>query len=480
MKIEWLIQKDGNNTIGDNIVAAFDRSPKKVFAYLTGLKDSGLEILEEGFIGTKADFNVVVAYNKKNTTKIMLESILRNASKVYVYDNNNEVNLGGNIFIFEYKETAVVYYYSGDTTEGTIKVDNSVYVKAIYDLSLTSQKEEYKALRKTLDTLIKDLALEELTRGMLTELQSEKKIFTPKIYNHEVKTVAELLAESKKNKKENSAENVYNEDNMIKPIVQNLDLDSFDISIEVPEEKLEGPKDILDQGEDMDNIEIPEEEYESEMVSDEDLENIAVEDEVVEEDETYEEIDENAIDLESMIFGSNKIKIKGEDYEVDDKKVDEENASIIASKKIDLNSATSLVMQLPRPATKGKELNTIKVPTYIAKMLPSFISFSKNLYKEKDLKYKKIKFSILDVEKNEVFEDNDARLVHKDGQTYLAFTSDVIGNVTIKENYIARIMKISDDEYRCEIIPVDSKEYPVWKKVCTLGFRGSERKYGMM
>ena len=66
MKIEWLIQKDGNNTIGKNIIAAFDRSPKKAFAFITGLKDSGLEILEEGFIDTKADFNVVVAYNRKN------------------------------------------------------------------------------------------------------------------------------------------------------------------------------------------------------------------------------------------------------------------------------------------------------------------------------------------------------------------------------------------------------------------------------
>ncbi len=479
MKIDWLIQKDGNNTIGENIVEAFNRKPKKVFAMVSELKDSGLEILEEGYIGTEAEFDVIVAINKKNTTKIMLESLLRNANKVYAYDNNNEIALDGNFFIFVYKEVAVVYTYTGDTTESTLSLNNSMYTKVIYDLSLAEDKELYKKLKKNFDNVIKEFEINELTRDMLSNLQAEKKIFTPKIYNHTVKSVAELLAESKKTSKESDVkeENVYLEDSS-NPMINkvDLDLDNFNIDIEFTEDEVREPENILDKGEDMDNIEIPEEEYLSEKIVDEsELE----EDEISFDDEEDDvKVEDEAIDLESMIFGSDKLKIKNEDYE--SKEEDEK----VISKKIDLNTATCLVMQLPRPSTRGKEVNVIKVPNYIKTTIPNFINFNKDVYKAKEdnveYKYRKIKFSILDVEENKVYEDTNAKITHKDGQTYLAFSSEVISKVKIEENYIARILKLEEDEYRCEIVPLDSNEYPVWKKVCNLTFRGSNRKYGIM
>lgn len=475
MKIDWLIQKDGNNTIGENIIEAFERKPKKVYAMISELKDSGLEILEEGYIGTESDFDIIVGINKKNTTKIMLESLLRHAENVYVYDNNNEVGFDGNFFIFVYKEVVVVYTYTGDTTESTLSLNNSMYTKVIYDLSVADDKEMYKKLKKNFDNVIKEFEVITLTRDIISKLQAEKKIFTPKIYNHNVKSVAELIAETKGVKKEeNKTENIYVENstnNMINKI--DLDLDNFNIDIEFNEDEI--VKDNKEE-EEISNIEIPEEEYESETknFNQEDFE----EEIPLDEEETVNYEDEDAIDLESMVFGNSKIKIKDEDVKIED-----EDEKII-SKKIDLSSATCLVMQLPRPSTRGKETNVIKVPNYIKQTMPNFINFNKDVYKEKDgnveYKYKNIKFSILDVEENKLYEDNNAKLVHKDGQTYIGFSSDVISNVTIKENYIARIMKLDEDEYRCEIVPLDSNEYPVWKKVCNLTFRGSERKYGIM
>ena len=141
-------------------------------------------------------------------------------------------------------------------------------------------------------------------------------------------------------------------------------------------------------------------------------------------------------------------------------------------------------MELPKKATKGRDADAVKVPTYIREMIPDFFDVMENatLVEREDGKYKetKIKLEVIDVNSGEKYMDNEAMLSHKLGQTYVTFESRKLINVNYEELDIARVIKLSKDSYHIEIIPSHMEEYNLWKKMCTNTFRGSSRQYGLM
>jgi hypothetical protein len=204
----------------------------------------------------------------------------------------------------------------------------------------------------------------------------------------------------------------------------------------------------------------------------------------VEEEEDYE-ISDEIIDLEELLFEKQTVKLDKKKVEKKIKKeILEKEANKQSSKKIDLTKVSNIIMELPKKPTKGRDVDAIKVPTYIKEMIPDFFEIMEHstLVEKEEGKYKEIniKLEVIDVNSGEKHMDNEAKLSHKLGQTYVTFESRKLINVTYEELDIARLIKLSKDSYHIEIIPSHMEEYNLWKKMCTSTFRGSSRQYGLM
>ena len=84
MKFDLLMQNEENN-LSSEIVKAFESKPKKAYFFIGNLKDTGFRILEEEIIDTKTKLYFALGIDKKNTTRVILEDVLRYTNDVYVY-----------------------------------------------------------------------------------------------------------------------------------------------------------------------------------------------------------------------------------------------------------------------------------------------------------------------------------------------------------------------------------------------------------
>ena len=154
MKVELKVQKDGVNTLKEEILAHSNSKLKKIYIVATDVKETGYDIVEECLIDLKARKFVAFGIDKKNTTRKMLENILKYTKNVFVWDNNGEVEVNANIFVFEYEEESFVYLVQGGLTDSMLVTDMSVYTKLTYDL--VKDKKEYAEYIDSLTKTIKE------------------------------------------------------------------------------------------------------------------------------------------------------------------------------------------------------------------------------------------------------------------------------------------------------------------------------------
>ncbi len=493
MKLELKVQKDGVNTLKEEVLKHSNSKLEKMYLVMGNVKESGYDVIEEALIDLKAKTNIVMGIDKKNTTKKILDNIVTYSKNVSVWDNNEDNELNANVFVFEYEDEACVYTFAGDITDSVLETDTTMYTYITYDL--IKDKKEYAAFIDTLTKELKD-KVEKLTKAKIAELSENKKIFSSRQYLHNVPSIAELLGNKETAKKETREEveeetkQDYVEDeelpkvelNKFKDVAFEIDLSDMDISIDdisvglVGETKKKDAKVEKKEEHVLDLTEALEQEA-----------NLGVEAEevaLVEEEEEYVVSDE-IIDLEELLFEKETVKLDKKKVEKKIKKeAKEKEENKPASKKIDLTKVSNIIMELPKKATKGRDADAVKVPTYIREMIPDFFDVMENatLVEREDGKYKevKIKLEVIDVNSGEKHMDNEAMLSHKLGQTYVTFESRKLINVNYEELDIARVIKLSKDSYHIEIIPSHMEEYNLWKKMCTNTFRGSSRQYGLM
>ena len=493
MKLELKVQKDGVNTLKEEVLKHSNSKLEKMYLVMGNVKESGYDVIEEALIDLKAKTNIVMGIDKKNTTKKILDNIITYSKNVSVWDNNEDNELNANVFVFEYEDEAVVLTFAGDITDSVLETDTTMYTCVTYDL--IKDKKEYAVFIDTLTKEIKD-KVEKLTKAKIAELSENKKIFSSRQYLHNVPSIAELLGNKELAKKETVEDEVeetkqdYVDDeklpkvelNKFKDVAFEIDLSDMDITIDdisvglVGETKKKEAKVEKKEEHVLDLTEALEQEA-----------NLGVETEevpLVEEEEEYVVSDE-IIDLEELLFEKETVKLDKKKVEKKIKKeAKEKEENKPASKKIDLTKVSNIIMELPKKATKGRDADAVKVPTYIREMIPDFFDVMENatLVEREDGKYKetKIKLEVIDVNSGEKYMDNEAMLSHKLGQTYVTFESRKLINVNYEELDIARVIKLSKDSYHIEIIPSHMEEYNLWKKMCTNTFRGSSRQYGLM
>lgn len=522
MQVEFLIQKKDSNLI-DSFLESFSKKPKKVYMFLGDLKENGFRIIEEEFIDTDIKLFMAVGVNKKNTTRNMLESILEYTKYAYYYINNNEIEFNSNICIFEYEKEASIYVASASFSESEIKENISFYNKIIVDLKNEEDKKEYKNIIKKLTKSLEELEFEKLTKEKINELIESKEIFSTRQYTHtNVKSISELLGKSKEEtpKKEmtkNEIDDVYVSNIEIPKIdLSSLDLnmDDIDISeeVELIQEKNNNKVDIeleeikeeaLSNLEELKDLSGLEDAPETSEINEEEY-KIDKENEFY--DETLEDMEFNeddVLDINDMLFSKADIKLDVDVKKENDKakkssKIIEENEAekssgenefdtedeILQVKKLNLNNVSNVIMELPNSPAKETECGKIKVPNQLQKMIPDFFELQDKGRNEEinsvSYKLRDISLEIIDAKTGEKYNDRNAKIMQKKGQSFLIFESDVIKNVKYKEKDIARVIKLSSDTYHIEIISQDMQEYKLWSKLCNQNFKAGNRKFGVM
>jgi len=465
MKSILKIQKDGVNTLKEEILAHSNSKLKKIYIIASNIKESGYDIVEECLIDLKARKFMAFGIDKKNTTRKMLENILKYTKTVYIWDNNADIEFNANIFVFEYEDEACVYLVHGDVTDSMLDTDISMYTKLVYNL--IKDKKEYE---EYIDVLTKEIkqSFVKLTKEYIDELAEQKLIFTTKQYMHVVPSIAELLGKTEKEDKKDSEKAAKS---LPKIELDTSDLGGFeidlgDIAIDVPDVEPE-----------VEEEKQPEQEVEmSAFGLNEDVQEVQTEEDYV--------ISDEAIDMEALVLDTKVVKINKNDIIKETKKEKKEAKEKQASKKINLAKVSNVIMELAKKPTKGKDIDKIKIPNYIKDMIPNFFEVMEeaSLVKAIDGEYKeaKIKLEIIDVNTSNKYTDTSASLRQRVGQTYVEFESEKLAEIMYEEMDIARFIKLAKDSYHIEIIPKGIEEYALWDKMCTNSFRGSSRQYGLM
>lgn len=481
MKIELKVQKDSVNTLKEAILAHSNSKLKKIYVVASDVKESGYDIIEECLIDLRARKFIAFGIDKKNTTRKMLENVLKYTKNVYVWDNNADVEFNSSVFVFEYEDEAFVYLVQGGVTDSMLDTDLSIYTKLSFDL--IKDKKDYEEYVNSLTNCVKD-NLVKLTREYIDELAEQKLIFTTKQYMHVVPSISELLGKTEK--QEDKVEENAQPKGLPKIDLDNINLDSFEIDlgdmanveldVEIEDEK-EISEAEQDSTKEKDNTE-----QEVEM------EAFGLVDDVTLEDDSEQDyvISDEAIDMESLVLESKVVKIDKETIQKDKNKKEKysQEKEKQASKKINLSKVSNIIMELGSKPTKGKDVTKVKIPNYIKDMVPQFFEIMEDavFVKKDDGEYKEavIKLEIIDVNNGMKYVDSNAKLRQKVGQTYIEFESDKLVDVLYEELDIARVIKLARDSYHIEIIPQAVEEYSLWDKLCTNNFRGSNRQYGLM
>ena len=465
MKNTLKVQMGGVNTLKEEILSHSNSKLKKIYIIASDIKETGYDIIEECLIDLKARKFIVIGIDKKNTTKKMLEDVLKYTKNVYIWDNNSEVEISSNMLVFEYEDTAYVYTLSSSITDSLLETDLAIYNVITYDL--IEDKKEYEEYINTIVKLAKD-EFTKLTKELIDELIENKKIFSSKQFLHTIPSISELLGTTEEEKEKPTEKVEIPKIKIEKDIKDEFEIDLGDIDIATDEDIEEKPK---------------KESKQKTIENDIEEEAFGLDEEVHDINEEPFEVSDEAIDLEAFALEDSVVKIDKKTISKKEKKESKEE-KIEKNKKINLDKVSNIIMELASKPTKGKDIDKIKIPNYIKDMVPNFFEIMEDAKLENidgvDYKMIKINLEIIDVNTSQRFVDNDAYISQKQGQTYTEFISEKIIDIKYEEMDIARIIKLAKDSYHIEIIPNGIEEYNLWKKLCTNSFRGSSRQYGLM
>lgn len=509
MQTKIIMQKNGENTLAKSITASFERKPKKVYFFCGNLKETGFRVIEDGLIDSKIKSFFAIGIDKKNTTRGMLEDILKCTKDVFFFSNNGMIEFNANINIFEYQDEAVVYTSASNVSQSGLEEDASIYVEIIYDLTVAKEKEQYKNQLKDILKEFETETFQKLDKAKIEELVDQKEIFSTKQFNHNIKSISELLGNTDKNTFVNDKKGMSKQeiDDVYISDVSIPKVDLSDISIDFDDIDFSSVEDSdikevkVKENKKNDNVDIDYSDFNentnnfSEIEQDDSNNDIISKDNELY-DESLENVDFNendTLDINDLLFSKADIKLDQPAKESKKEKVIEEDndipeefkeEEIVQGKKVNLNNVTNLILELPSKTSKGQDMNSIKIPNYIKTMIPAFFEISekgKNI-EENGVKAKvrNINVEVVDVKSGSKYTDRNAKMIYKNGQSYMTFVTDTLKNITFEEDDIARVIKLSSDVYYIEIISKDMQEYKLWSKLCNQKLKSSTRRFGMM
>ena len=106
--------------------------------------------------------------------------------------------------------------------------------------------------------------------------------------------------------------------------------------------------------------------------------------------------------------------------------------------------------------------------------LPKVLSENLSKYFDVDM----VKFDILDNKDNSEEIDESVAILRTDKG--ISIKSEVLVKLKLEEGDIIRIIKETENSYRCEVIRKESAEHNIWICYCINSIRGQKRRFGII
>jgi len=453
---------DGKNySLGDHLkLLLSSKRPKytKVSFFFGLLKDNAFEkFLEDikSFILNGGDFKFYLSQPQKGNIKKVINSLLELGCDVYLFKNGSKDFISDFQYkgaIFENDKKATLLLSSGNFTLSGLFNGYNTITEFKYDL--TTEDEEFTSTKNSIfSTQILNL-FEHITR------ENFDTIFTTEIPSIEEFTHKDLEQAT--------------------PIITSIDDINIDIEIDDTVDFLEtpvevnlpkkGPKAVIQQ---------------EKKILPEPIEAIEFE-------ETKYFIENDALDIEDMLFMASSSKQPSKPKILEDEPLTNEleepklEETRIIAKSANLSKTSIFMLQLPKITKKGASAGEIKIPSYLRDLIPAFWGWPKE-YSVKQNSGEKARicmFKIIDtINADEVITDEQVKLFQREGENSFSILSEKLIEMDLQENDIVRFIKtqsVTGSYFTCEIVRTTANEYPIWEQFCTSLLKGSKRKYGMM
>ena len=423
----------------------------------------------KNFILNGGNLSFYLGYDKRRNLKKVISSMLELGCDVFICrenHGNNSQEFQYKTIVFENSKEANVLFFSGNFTMSGLYEGINTTLSFHYSFS-EKGKEEFTELKESIFSSQVLNVFRKAERTNLTELLGEAPLPSIEEFTH--KDVSG----------QNAIETNLNDISIDIEIDENVD---FLTPSSEPIKKVEKERPKQE-------IQLPEEPIKYEPILD------------FSEEEPKYYIDNEALDIESMLFQSH-LENKSEPIvtptvkenphyhnDLPEEEAEEEPAiqeSKLIMKNANFSNISIFMIQAPKITKKGVNAGEIKIPTYLRDLIPHFWGWPKDykIDKANAEKYQNCILKIVDTQNpNDVLTDNDAKLFQREGENNFNVYSKVLNDMNINENDILRFIKTQSENgyyFCCEIVRQDAKEYPIWDQFCTTTLKSSKRRYGMM
>ena len=418
MEIKFLNQPKDVKLIDILTEKLRDTSFSRVWIIAGFAKDSAMDYILEDVQKARENgtqIECVFGLDKKNTSKDMLLKFLNCGCNIRYHLNEDGVKLESRLYAFESTEGDSYVYITGGKFSENGISSNLTLIEEIKYSK--EEKIEFSKVRAAIENGISKEEFDILTEDKLKELASTGDIMA-RITERKIPKISELYS-------------------------SNSDEESVNTTKEYDEGASTDFKELLQKDLDID-IDMGEE---SVKVQDSLGEEVEHKLKVATEDKSEETV------VSKMILGNDK--------------------------PLNFDKMSTLIVYLSKSAEGDTD---IKIPSAITTNMFKFLNYPEGFHTEEDEKgtineTQKIILEIFENGDGDTFIDDEAKLIQSAKNTIIA--SKKFSKIDIQDGDIMRLIKVSDGNYRCEIIKQNTNEHSIWEGFCTSTIKGTSKKFGI-
>lgn len=405
--------------LGDILKTRLNEDFEEIYLIAGMVKDTGIEDIYEDILKSMENpkkISVCVGIDRKNTSKDMLLKLLDAGCRLSVHINTDANKVETRAFIF-IKENGTSYIY----VTGAKFSSGGLFENNCVITEIKYEKDESKALEIAKNNILQGVVAEfhEIDRDEVI-LLAEKGEIVARITERKIPNIAEMYGNMAPAEKP-LGEQVYDESTS--NMTFNFD-DLADIEIDLE------PGIIMRK-----NVELAAEKEAKK--------------ERKEKEELLKSLKKTESDLDKL-YGKKEEETKTKNI-------------IHKSNEIDYENMTTLIIESNKINEKDGEFK-----------LPKALSENLSKYFATEI----VKFDILDNKDNSEEIDENVSILRTDKG--ISIKSEVLIKLKLEEGDIVRIIKETEDSYRCEVIRKESAEHNIWSCYCINSIRGQKRRFGII
>lgn len=405
--------------LGDILKTRLNEDFEEIYLIAGMVKDTGVEDIYEDILKSMKNprkINVCIGIDRKNTSKDMLLKLLDAGCKLSVHINTDANKVETRAFIF-IKENGTSYIY----VTGAKFSSGGLFENNCVITEIKYEKDESKALEIAKNNILQGVVAEfhEIDRDEVI-LLAEKGEIVARITERKIPNIAEMYGSMAPAEKP-LGEQVYDESTS--NMTFNFD-ELADIEIDLE------PGIIMRK-----NVELAAEKEAKK--------------ERKEKEELLKSLKKTESDLDKL-YGKKEEETKTKNI-------------IHKSNEIDYENMTTLIIESNKINEKDGEF---KLPKALSENLSKYFTTET------------VKFDILDNKDNSEEIDENVSILRTDKG--ISIKSEVLIKLKLEEGDIVRIIRETENSYRCEVIRKESAEHNIWICYCINSIRGQKRRFGII